>query len=290
MTLIERTIVASLLVALGVYAGLFKTNATIERYSAPVGTLEIASNVPSGEVLRMLSLGHNEALADLLWLNALSYYGQYAHLDTEITWLDPHINAITTVDPRFRLVFEWAGSVIMYSTVIDNESVQAANRFLQLGVDRFPNDWNLRFMLGMNYYFELQPSPSTTPEELAEWRRFGAEQLAVAAGLPNAPTNLQLTAVSFLRRGAPWSRQVQTYRESFLNADEGAARTLRRSLHLSMPPDEAALWMARRRLVTESLRRDLQWGFPPFDLALALHPSPTHLYAPSELTPYEAPE
>ncbi len=285
MTNIERTAVTALLVALVVFAALSKVSARNDRLAEPLSTEQIASAVPSGEVLKYVALGHNEAMADLVWLNALSFYSAYASTGMDDHWLDPHVEAIMTLDPEFRLVFEWAGTVIMYAGEIDNDSVMAANRFLEIGVERFPFDWSLRFMLGVNYYFEMVPTNAEEAENVEDWRTTGAEHLAIAAGLPNAPSNLRLAAASFLRRRASWSRQTQNYRENFLSVRSIEARTMRRHVETTMPADEAELWLRRRTLTTEALPSQTQWGFPPYDVGLVLHPDPMRLFTPEQLTP-----
>lgn len=284
MSAIGRTLSCALLVAFAIYAALFRVTAENERLAEPVSAMQIASAVPDGRVLRFASLGHNEAMADLVWLNALSFYGRYFYLDTNVTWLDPHVEAIVELDPKFRLVFEWAGSVIMYSGRIDNESIMAANRFLEIGAERFPLDWNIRFMLGVNYYYELLPTTEEELELVEGWRAYGAEQISVAAGLPNAPDNLRLTAASLLRRRAGWERQIFHYRSNYLPARSSEARTLRRHLTLGMPPDEGEMWNRRRVLLT-AMTQQPQWGYPPYDLGLMLHLDPIRLFPSETLEP-----
>ena len=284
MKIAKTTAALAILLTLTVYAALHRVMAVNERLAEPLSSLQIASSVPDGRVLKLLSLGHNEAMADLVWLNALSFYGRYFYLETDVTWLDPHIAAIVELDPRFRLVFEWAGAVIMYSGDIDNESVMAANRVLELGVERFPFDWSLRFMLGVNYGFELVP---TNEEELAllpQWREFGAEQIAIAAGLPNAPTNLHLAAASMLRARAGWDRQVSNYMQSYLSTGANQARPMRRHIEDTMLPLDAEALVRRRHLVNLIIHRPT-WGMQPENFPLVLHPDPIHLFDPAELGP-----
>jgi hypothetical protein len=276
-------LVVSLLLACWLQASAHRLSATNTRLAEPLSGMEIASHVPSGTLLRVVALGHNEAMADMIWLNALSFFGKYRSLSTDVDWLDPHIEAMIELDPKFRLVFAWAGTVIMYGGEINNESVSASNRFLELGVERFPYDWELRFMLGVNYYFELRP---TTVEESREWLTYGAEQIAIAAGLPNAPPSLGLAAASMLRRRANWEAQVRNHRRSYVSAasEVVGVRTLRRHLVRTVPTLEAEA-LLRQRELRLSLQEEPRWPLVTPGFVLLLHPEPLYLVAPDALRP-----
>ena len=274
----------AILATVSINVALNKVSAVQVRDLEPLTTEEIASAVPSGQSLRLLSFGHHEAMADLLWLNALSFYGRYRIVNNNVDWLDPHINAIVEVDPKFRLVYEWAGAVIMYGGEISNESVMATNAVLERGIERFPYDWSLRMMIGINYVYELIPR---TPEELEQeesWRRYGAEQLAIGAGLPNAPENLRLASTSLLKRRAGWERLAQSIEESYLSASADQARTVRAHVQAHLPlRDSHALLRHREAMV--ALEANALWGFDATDLTLYLHPDPILWFEPSELEP-----
>lgn len=284
MSPVARAAALAILVTLAALVPLHRVSATNERLLEPLSTREIASGVPSGAVLRLASLGHNEAMADIVWLGALSFWGQYFRQSHDADWLDPHINAIIDLDPRFRLVFEWAGAVIMYGGVIDNDSIMAANRVLELGVEQFPFDWSIRFMLGVNYAYELQATNAEEFEQLDEWRAYGVQQLVTAAALPNAPPNLQLLAASLTRRRDGWEQQVRTFRDNYVGVGDTQARTMRRHIEEALPPPEAEL-LIRARHLTKTIHRHPRWGVLPADLAVLAHPDPLRLYTPSELTP-----
>lgn len=283
----ERVRLVILLAAIatsGILVALNKVSARQDRDVETLTAEQIAASVPSGESLRLLALGHNEAMADLLWLNALSFYGRNRITNDDVEWLDPHIDAIVTVDPRFRLVYEWAGAVIMYGGEINNESVMASNRVLERGIERFPYDWSLRMMLGINYVYELIPRTELELELEAGWRRYGAEQLAIGAGLPNAPETLRLASASLLRRRAGWERVARSLQDIYLMTDAAEARTVRSHVqsHLLAEDREALL---RHREAMLALDLSPHWGFDATDFTLYLHPEPLLYFEPSELAP-----
>ncbi|MCB9506896.1 MAG: hypothetical protein H6697_04405 [Myxococcales bacterium] len=281
MSIVGRTAAVATILACTSTCALARLNAENELLRGPSVPIEVASAVPDVDALRILALGHNEAAAALVWLNALSFYGTYYQLDTDVAWLDPHVLAIADLDPKFRFVFEWAGTVIMYGGEINNESVQAANRILELGIQRFPSAWSLRFMLGVNYAFELRPS---SQEQADEWRRIGAEHIAVAATLPNAPPLLRVTSTSLLRGRAPWADVTQTLREGYLAATPANARTLRAQIEASLPADEATALLVQRR-VSQLLAADPEWGVGPVDFLAVLFPDPALRFGVEETAP-----
>ena len=277
-------LVAALLGTIVLYIALNKVSAVQARDLEPLTMEEVVSSVPSGTSLRLLALGHNEAMADLLWLNALSFYGRYRIVNTDVSWLDPHINAIVGVDPRFRLVYEWAGAVIMYGGEINNESVMATNDVLERGIERFPYDWSLRMMIGINYLYELIPRTQAELDLKESWRRHGVEQLAIGAGLPNAPENLRLASTSLLKRRAGWERLAQSIEESYLSAPANQARTIRAHIQAHLPSQNGQA-LLRHRQAMLALESSPYWGFDAPDLTLYLHPDPVLWFEPDVLEP-----
>lgn len=118
----------------------------------------------SPETARRLSLGFNGLAADWYWLNALQYIGrkleeqtprgqevpQAAELD-RLKALDPRVlvrlfDMISTLDPRFTAVYEFAAVVL---PVVD---VQAAVALLEKGIQANPDQWYLHQQLAYIYW------------------------------------------------------------------------------------------------------------------------------------------
>ena len=118
----------------------------------------------SPETARRLSLGFNGLAADWYWLNALQYIGrkleeqtprgqevpQAAELD-RLKALDPRVlvrlfDMISTLDPRFTAVYEFAAVVL---PVVD---VAAAVALLEKGIQANPDQWYLHQQLAYIYW------------------------------------------------------------------------------------------------------------------------------------------
>ena len=144
--------------------------------------------LPSGEYLRMASLGYRALAADLLWLEAIQVMGEQKLSEDEGHWLYHAVDRITTLDPKFVRAYEAGSQALCILVVLPEES----NRLLEKGIQYNPHEWKLPFLLGINYYFEL------ADDEKA------AEAMAKAARLPGAPESLaRLAAKLFVSAKSP---------------------------------------------------------------------------------------
>ena len=187
---------------------------TIER--GPLAHYSEAYLLPDPATLSAIGLGHQELMADTIWLRALSYFAVHLTEDKEYLWLDRYIDTIIDLDPNFRMIYIWAGTVTMYGgQVISNQAVEASNHFLERGLENYPLDWQINFMLGCNYLFELTP---TSEEERTAFQLLGTQYLSVAAQSSEAPAWLGLTALSSLENHNE-GRGFQLMSRTFLSQD-----------------------------------------------------------------------
>ncbi|MEO6543583.1 MAG: hypothetical protein ABIP05_06000 [Nitrospiraceae bacterium] len=144
--------------------------------------------LPSGEYLRMASLGYRELAADLLWLQAIQVMGERKLSAEAGQWLYQALDRITTLDPKFVRAYEAGSHALCILVVLPEES----NRLLEKGMRHNPQEWNLPFLLGINYYFELGDDEKA------------ATAMARAASLPGAPESLaRLAAKLFVSANSP---------------------------------------------------------------------------------------
>lgn len=258
-----------------------KLSATLLRAAEPVPSRSAAlAPASAAATWRLLSLGHHEAAADLLWLNALAQFAQTYGLARNPRWMDEHIDAIVGVDPRYRIVYEWAGTIAMYGALINNDSVNASNRHLERGLERFPGDSVLLSMLAVNYLFEYQPVSDADKERV---QRLGRQALIAAADAPDASSTIRLAAATVARKSGTRAEALATARAGLL-ADDGSeqVRSLRTQLgEVMRGPELHALLQERQVLV--ALRNELHWGALAAESALLLHPEPRLLFSASEL-------
>lgn len=148
---------------------------------------ETVRYVPRAEAMRLGSLRHNELGADLMWIRAVLYYGEMFFRPTRgaTVWLERYLDVLLGLDPRFERVYRWAGTMFIYRTgKVTRQDVERANAFLERGVREFPASWELWFILGSNYLFEVKPKDEAERREL---RRKAADAIARASDLPGRP-------------------------------------------------------------------------------------------------------
>lgn len=108
------------------------------------------STLPSGEVIRFLSLGHATTVADIHWLKLVQYLGTPRAEAREWPGLEPLATLVVGVDPLFGYAYEASGIVL--SSVGRYES---SNTILERGMSNVPYRWQLPFFAGFNYWSAL---------------------------------------------------------------------------------------------------------------------------------------
>lgn len=139
--------------------------------------------IPPVFVLRIISLGYQTALHDLLFVRAHAYFLSHFFSDRLYRWLDEYYNAIVALDPDNPKVYLWSAQVMKYGQIIDDEVVKKSNKFLMQGLERFPDAWPLHLELGFNLYFELR---GESEQERAINKMIGREHFAKAASYPES--------------------------------------------------------------------------------------------------------
>lgn len=207
---------------------------------------------PEPESLRWLSLGHREAVADLLWLQAQSYAGlmlvrRVAHEHH----LEPLIDGIIALDPNFYLIYLWAGTMLFYEEEVRAEAVLNASRYLRMGTIRFPRSWRLHLALAINLWHELQMED---PEALAPYRAEAALAMRRAAGLPGAPGHLTSVADRLYGQFRPYDETLRaahqlpfigsTHTEELRRQTLSASRSMVSPAHAEALGVQMELWRA----------------------------------------------
>ncbi|HEV8320223.1 MAG TPA: hypothetical protein VG389_01320 [Myxococcota bacterium] len=214
-------------------------------------------------VARMAALGYTDFAADLAWVQAVLYYGSHWVVGSDLRWLDHYIETTIDLDPSFRHVYQWAGVVTMYNARrITNRSVEASTFFLKRGYERFPDYWEFPFMIGFNYYFELQ---TKSPGQKKAWQRMGAEYFRAASLLEGAPSWLGLLAVSSLDKFAE-RRMAVLHLQELLDATDDPK--LRRELERRLTALEDETTARERLRLDAAFRRAHLAAFPYVPSAL----------------------
>lgn len=101
---------------------------------------------------RVISLGHELAVADIYWLRTLQYFGDSRYRRGGFEQLSALLGITVELDPKFCNVYRTAGLMLTSSERFD---VRDADAFLARGVKECPEDVQLGVLYGFTlYYFE----------------------------------------------------------------------------------------------------------------------------------------
>jgi hypothetical protein len=188
-----------LAVVLGALANVPRLGA-MERYLATSG-YEDHYYLPAPDWLVPFSLGHREALADLVWLRALVYYGDEFVDRGDVEHVFDYAEAMLALDPDFRAVYAWIGTAGVYRPQdVTAEDVGRAIDIMERGVARFPDDGELAWEVGATLAFELPHLQQGDRAAQDRSRERGATYLMRASELGAAPAYAVLTSASLLAR------------------------------------------------------------------------------------------
>lgn len=100
----------------------------------------------------LLSLGHHEVLAGLLWMKSVVYYGDNILSGRDAKWMLQMMDVITTLDSNFLPAYQLTGTVL-------NSSDEQDLKILQRGIQHFPEEWRLRLFYAFKVIEKYQDYP-----------------------------------------------------------------------------------------------------------------------------------
>ena len=169
----ERRLLGAWGVALAAGCAAFLLSAHAARVLPPARPLEELSYYPSGEHLRLVTLGHAESAADLAWLRAVQYYGEHRHTDNRFERMAHVFDILTALSPRFVSGYVF-GAFVMAQEGAD---FAGADRLMLRGIEANPESGRLAFEMGFLHY--VRPGGRDL--------RGAAEYFEQAARQPDAP-------------------------------------------------------------------------------------------------------
>jgi len=104
---------------------------------------------PSGEHIRLATLGFDAVIADLLWARTVVSFGEQFQTDKNYKWLYHPLDIITTLDPYFEEVYMYGGILLAMAAKQVDESIV----LLEKGIKNCPENWRLYFYLGFYYTY-----------------------------------------------------------------------------------------------------------------------------------------
>jgi hypothetical protein len=226
--------------------------------------------LPEPHALRAMSLGYNQLAADLVWIRQIIYFGDEFTKRGDFRFLDRYLRTALELDPNFRRLYSWAGISYAASGVkVTNAAVRQSNEFVEMGLKRFPDDWELHFMLGVNYIHELQTSD---PKVKQSWKLKGAEHMRRAALAGGGPAWLPVLVATILTKGGEAEAAIRHLEEILLTTDDEAVRA--HVLNKLKQLRKDALPEMERHRARFTKRWHAQLGYAPADMYVLLGDPP----------------
>lgn len=128
--------------------------------------------LPRAQVLHLVSLGYDQILADIYWLNFIQYFGDTNNrLADHYARCYDYLSLVTALDPHFVQAYWFAA----FAVGAEQARPDLADKIISRGISDNQNDWNLPYIAGVNAFIN-----SKDDKKAAKYYR-------MAAKFPEAP-------------------------------------------------------------------------------------------------------
>jgi hypothetical protein len=190
-------------------AGLFVSTIVVRGHSYRP-RLNDSMYLPSGKFIGEMSLGYKQLAADVVWLSAVQYYGEYRFDKHDLTYFEGLIDIVTTLDPHFIFAYIF-GALVICS---DIGSMDNGVAILKKGMKHNPGSWQLPFEIGLLYYV------SAGNAELA------ARYFDLASRVPGAPEMTDRFAAFVYSKAGHTETSIRMWEELAENTEEPIMKVL----------------------------------------------------------------
>jgi hypothetical protein len=148
-----RLVAALLLVVF--FAGSVLALLKVESARGSQATLEEVLYLPSGKMLKRLSLGYSSLLADIYWTRAVQYFGARHQLHSmRYDLLYPLLDITTDLDPHIIVAYEYGSIFLSQQPPNGAGEPDKAVSLIEKGIRENPQHWRLYFTLGFVHYID----------------------------------------------------------------------------------------------------------------------------------------
>jgi hypothetical protein len=230
--------------------------------------------LPPAEWLPVVSLGWDEALADLLWMRALIYFGDEFQHAGALAHVFDYAEAIVALDPHFLAAYRWIGMAGLYRPqAITVDDVERAVAFMQRGAELFPHDGELAWNIGAALVFELPSLLGDDEQAIARARERGLPYLTAAVRLGAAPEWAALSNASLLERIGRQEQAARHLEEMYVTTRDPVTREqIAERIRMLRERTEAEAYLEAMRQLEEE--RQANFPYLPPSLYLLVGPRP----------------
>jgi tetratricopeptide (TPR) repeat protein len=192
--MLRRLLVLALILALAGVAGFAR--AALDRLAEKEPADEELLYLPNGKHLKIMSLGHANLVADLLYLWAIQYYSDYEREQRHRYVEHVFAEVITELDPHYVDAY-WLGALIL---IVESGEIDAGIALLEKGARRNPDKWILPYLIGWECYHARRYECATSYFERA-------------SRIPDAPTVVRRMRAGMIARQGDVSQALASWRE-----------------------------------------------------------------------------
>lgn len=106
--------------------------------------------LPSGQFISEASLGYRQLAADMVWFQAVQYFGGYAKDEHDLRYFAGLIDIVSDLDPHFIFPYTFGAVVLSQEMAAPDEAIDV----LKKGMAHNPTNWVLPFEIGFLSYVD----------------------------------------------------------------------------------------------------------------------------------------
>ena len=151
---------------------------------------------PNGQSLEFISFGYRNVLSDVLWFNAIGYFGKHFRSDQDYRWLYHMADIVTTLNPRATHVFEFASTMLSWEAGRPDQAVSLLGKAIKLN----PDNWLYYYLRGFTNIFFLHKAEEAKEDFVAASRLPDAHPLVARLAAKSIATlTTPEAAIDFLK-------------------------------------------------------------------------------------------
>lgn len=146
-------LLALLLLVIGASAALSSKEVLRGRQAALASTAakEVPLYLPSVRHVKLVTLGFDHFVSDILWFDTLNYFGAHYAGDKDYRWLGHMCELVTDLDQQARHVYESCATLLAW---VAREPLKSTD-LLTKAIAAQPAYWRLRYLRAFNYWYFL---------------------------------------------------------------------------------------------------------------------------------------
>ncbi len=178
--------------------------------------------LPPPEQLKVISMGYREAVADLVWVNAIQHAADRRfYAGRRFPWLERYVDAVLALNPYLLKVYLWIDGTLTYARGrMNNHDWRRAIHYMERGHRAFPRNWELLFKLACAWTELRTKDPATQSRN----RRLAADYLWKAHLVGGGPTWLGSLAARYWSEEGQWMLAYRRTLEEFKSTDNKSVR------------------------------------------------------------------